>query len=107
MEIPDSFPSLPHRSSEDPWPANIIHAHALLKDAFTHSQYALRTSDNDSHRLRIHSNRIQTRMVPILQALERPAVAQILDIQWTLNATYIFRNIILCLEEAARAMDGM
>jgi hypothetical protein len=46
-------------------------------------------------------------MVPVLQALERPNLAQRLDIQWTWNVTRIFGTLSLCLDEAARAMDEM
>ena len=107
MDIPDSFPRLPHRAPDDTWPASITRAHSLLENGFNHARYALRTSENDSHQLRIHSNRIQTRMVPVLQALERPNLAQRLDIQWTWNVTRIFGTLSLCLDEAARAMDEM
>src|SRR6267154_4939845 len=69
--LPLSFPALPDPiPGELHWSANVIAAHHILSEAYHHAAALLRQEDGDALRLRIHSERIFCRMIPILEAME-------------------------------------
>jgi hypothetical protein len=101
--LPEQFPSLPDCPDHDVWSANALEAYSILQSAYRHGRHALHAGDNDSHRFRIHSDRILNRMLPILEALE----AEVLNHTWVRGVAQILASLAVSLERAAVIMDGV
>lgn len=76
---------------------NIIRAHRIVHNAYQHGWKALYASDSDPHRLRIHSVRLRSRMLPLLLAMETP----LNDEGWTIAVATLLAQLIVSLEESA------
>jgi len=104
MDVPpEHFPPLPEHPENDVWSANTLEAHGILLNSYNHGLRALHAGDNDPHRLRIHSDRILNRMLPILEALE----AELLNYTWVREVAQALAALAVSLERAAVVMDGV
>lgn len=101
--LPEQFPPLPEQPDNDVWSANALEAHSILQNSYNHGLQALRAGDNDAHRLRIHSDRILNRMLPILEALE----PEVLNHEWVHAVARTFAALAVGLERATVVMDGV
>ena len=76
----------------------------VIAATYESSWVALHASDSDPYRLRLHSNRLLTRVLPILQALEREVQG---DQGWLLETAGKIAEVIVALEGQAATADEM
>ncbi|EPQ51350.1 hypothetical protein GLOTRDRAFT_133220 [Gloeophyllum trabeum ATCC 11539] len=100
---PAVFPPLPPSVDGTVWSANVLRAHQILHDAYARASDLLRQEDGDPLRLRIHSERILKRMIPILEALDQ----EVADEHWSSGCAHALAKITVDLERAAFAADGV
>ena len=102
--LPLNFPELPNPPDDEPhWSANVCSAHSILSETYDRATQLLRQEDGDALRLRIHSERIFHRMVPILEAME----PEVNDLDWTSECAHALAGVMAQLETAAFAADGV
>jgi hypothetical protein len=102
--IPTHFPGLPSRAASDsPWGHNICKAHTIISGTYSRATQLLRQEDGDALRLRIHSEKIFKRIIPLLKALE----PEISNTSWITECTHALARVMVSLEEAAYAADGV
>ena len=101
--LPEQFPALPEHPDNGVWSANALEAHGILHSSYNHGHHALQAGDNDPHRLRIHSDHILNRMLPILEALE----SEVLNYAWVKEAARVLAALAVSLERSAVVMDGV
>lgn len=103
-EPPLVFPALPNPlDNELHWTANIVTAHGILSNTYEQATRLLRQEDGDALRLRIHSERIFRRMIPILQAMD----PEVNDPEWVSDCAHALAGVMAQLETAAFAADGV
>jgi len=66
---PFTFPELPSRSSQAPWPADITDGHLAMKATHKAASRALNLDESDPIRLQHYNKQIKTVMLSTLQAL--------------------------------------
>ena len=94
------FPDLPiHRYSA--WAPEVLEAHDMISVAYYQAVQLLRLEDGDPIRLRLHSEQLFCRFLPILTVLEREGM----DGGWVENAAQVLGNLIADLEESAVAIQ--
>lgn len=98
-----SFPVLPPHPDGALWSPNVRQAHDILRDGYLHGEQALRQSDNDAHRLHLHSDKILNRMLPILEALE----PEVMNNEYIKEAAERLAYLGVGLERAAHAIEGV
>lgn len=101
--LPDEFPALPEHFDGGEWSPNVLQAYSLLENSYRYALEALRAGDSDGHRLQLHSEKIQTRMLPILEAME----AEVLNIEWLTASAEALACLVLELEVAASSIEKM
>jgi hypothetical protein len=101
--LPAEFPPLPEHFDNDNWSPNVIQAHSILFDAYSHAFQALNAGDSDAHRLRIHSDRLLNRMLPILEAME----PEVLNPEWVKHGAEALAGLVLELEGSSIAINQM
>ncbi|KAJ6528482.1 hypothetical protein B0H19DRAFT_1274705 [Mycena capillaripes] len=95
--LPEEFPALPPHFDSNVWPPNVVEAHSILNSTYQYALEALYASDNDGHRLQLHSEKIQTRLLPILEAME----PEVLNPEWLKASAEALAGLVLELEVAA------
>lgn len=103
MVPPAQFPGLPLAAANFDWSANVLTAHQLLVDCYDRGMHLLRQEEGDPPRLRLQSEQIYHRMLPILAALE-PEVG---DAAWLEACADAFAKLMVNLEHAATTADGV
>lgn len=98
---PSLFPALPHNN--EGWTLNVVNAHRILCDAFTHARTILRQEDSDPLRFRIVSENLVNNMVPILEGMETDGVAR----EFIEECTHVLGPLVYELEVAALALEGV
>jgi hypothetical protein len=102
--LPAQFPDLPAPAEDErPWRQNVLKAYGIISEAFSRATQLLRQEDGDALRLRIHSEKIMQRMIPLLDALD----SEVHDPNWTSVCTHVLAGVMVALEAAAFAADGM
>lgn len=99
--LPNVFPALPDHFDGGVWSPNVLHAHSLLENTYQYALEALNAGDNDGHRLQLHSEKLQTRMLPILEAME----AEVLNFEWLKAAAEALAGLVLELEVSASSIE--
>ena len=97
------FPSLPDHFEGGCWSTNVVKAHSILSTAYHHAYEVLHASESDTHRLRLHSDRLMSRMFPILDVME----PEVLNQEWLKLAAESMANLYLELEGAALAVENV
>ncbi|KII92778.1 hypothetical protein PLICRDRAFT_172830 [Plicaturopsis crispa FD-325 SS-3] len=100
---PAHFPALPMHPDGTDWNGNIYAAHNIVCETYNQAVQLLRQEDGDPLRLRIHSENIYHRMVPILQALE----PEVFNREWIIEAANSLAAVMTRLERAAYTADGV
>lgn len=95
--LPETFPALPAHPDGENWSNNVTEAHQILDQAYMHAQQAFLAGDSDGHRLRIHSDRLLNRMLPILRALE----PEVMNPDWVKTAAEVLAFLVVELEGSA------
>ena len=103
LNLQSQFPSLPHHfdGPDTEYSANAIAAHEILTETYHCAYRTLQASDNDTHRLRLHSDKIVNRMLPILEAME----PEILNNEWMVASMETLAGLVLELEGTAAAIE--
>lgn len=101
--LPDEFPALPEHFDGEVWSPDVRKAYSLLETAYQYGFEALNAGDNDSHRLRLHSDKLLNRMFPILEAME----AEVLNPQWLKLSAEALAGLVLELEVSAVAIENV
>jgi hypothetical protein len=101
--LPQEFPPLPDHFDGGVWSPNVFQAYTILHDAYQYAFEALNASDNECHRLRLHSEKLLNRMLPILEAME----AEVLNPRWLEDSTVALAGLIIELEASAAAIENM
>jgi hypothetical protein len=102
-DLPSVFPALPDPPDNGFWSGNILRAYSILHDSYAHGTRALNSSDNDSHRLRLHADRILNSKLAILEALEPEVVNPL----WVRTAAHALAGLVVELERASVLIDDV
>ena len=101
--IPAHFPDLPGPlDDKGPWEQNVHKAHTIITDTFSRATALLRQEDGDALWLRIHSERILQRIIPLLEALE----PEVQNPNWIAECAHALATVMVALETSAFAADG-
>ncbi|KAF7351930.1 Integrase catalytic domain-containing protein [Mycena venus] len=103
MVHPANFPALPETPDDFNWNPDVLRAHDILATAYDRAAILLRQEEADPMRLRIHSEQIGQRLLPILEAL----VPELGDEAWINSAATAFGQIFVELERSAAVADGI
>jgi hypothetical protein len=103
MVLPAQFPPLPLTSEEFNWSHDILHAHKIIATAYDRASTLLRQEEGDPLRLRIHSEQVVDKLVPILEAL----VPEVGDQTWLETCANALGELAVKLERSAIIADGM
>lgn len=103
MVHPAAFPSLPLTPEEFNWSPDVLRAHSIIAAAYERASAMLRQEEADPLRLRIHSEQVLNKLVPILEAL----LPEIGDYIWLEAGANALGQITVDLERAAIIADGM
>ena len=95
MARPDLFPDLPGAENYN---GQIIEAHNRIAVSYNAASALLRQETSDHIRLRIHADRLSTRFVPILEALE----VELHNGEWVTEAAAALFNLIDELKASSR-----
>ena len=101
---PDRFFDLPLAIEPS---ANTIRAYNIISGAYNRAHQVLCEQDSDPLRLRIHSERLFNRIVPLLKALEAEVHGLEVGLYWILDCSRIIGSIITELEHAAINAERM
>lgn len=101
--LPDEFPALPEHFDGGVWPPNVLEAYSILENSYQYALEALNAGDNDGHRLQLHSEKIQTRMLPILEAME----IEVLNPEWLKESAEALAGLVLELEVSASSIENV
>ena len=99
MPAPQAFPPIPN---EELWSAEAHEAYIILRDMYHHSRDVLRREENEPIRLNILWSEINSRAVPLLEALQQSGVSE----EWVEAATHRFGQLSVDLKSAETAADG-
>ncbi|KAJ7166739.1 hypothetical protein C8R46DRAFT_265941, partial [Mycena filopes] len=100
---PAEFPDLPLTPEEFHWSADVLQAHEIIRSAYEHAAALLRQEQADPLRLRVHSEQVISKLVPILEAL----VPEIGDQAWLTACATALGQITVDLERGAVLEDGV
>jgi hypothetical protein len=81
----------------------MLSAHEILSNVYSSATQLLCQEDGDTLRLRIHSERIFTRMIPILEAME----PEISNSEWIAESANALAGVMAQLETATFAAEGV
>ncbi|KAF7306246.1 Integrase catalytic domain-containing protein [Mycena indigotica] len=99
--LPHEFPALPAHFDNGIWPPSVLQAHDIVHDAYRYAYEALNAGDNESHRLKLHADKILNCTLPIVRAME----LEILNPQWIEEAEVLVAALGVALEASAAAME--
>lgn len=101
--LPYAFPELPQfLEGEFRWSANVETTHSLLVEAYDRATQLLCQENGDALRLRIHSENIFSRSIPLLEAME----PEVNDFNWVSECAHVLAKVMVQLESAAFAAEG-
>ncbi len=100
---PAQFPDLPDWPAGYFWSAVVQQGHEVIAEAYNHSSQLLRLEDGDPIRLRLQSERLSVRMLPIMQQL----TADVWDRVWGEDCYRALTALIAELDQAAISVDAM
>lgn len=98
---PSELPDLPETPDHFQWGVNVHQAHNIITTAYTRADTLLRQEEADPVRLRVHSDQIANRIIPILEALE-PEVG---DQAWITECAETLGCLMVDLVRAAATAD--
>lgn len=81
-----SLPSLPVHPVNAPWSSNLYHAHQIISDIYRSASDVL-LQEADAIRLKLHTERLTSDVIPILLELERTTRNEGLPIDWLHSCT--------------------
>ncbi|KAK7030025.1 Integrase catalytic domain-containing protein [Favolaschia claudopus] len=103
MVHPASLPLLPDTPDDFNWHPDVLEAYRTLETAYDNAANLLRHEEPDPLRLRVHSEQIVGRLLPIVQAL----VPEVGDEPWIDSVVNSFAQISVDLEHSAAIADGV
>ncbi|KAK7001954.1 hypothetical protein R3P38DRAFT_2648675 [Favolaschia claudopus] len=103
MVHPANFPALPATPGDFNWQPDVLEAHRRLETAYNSAATLLRQEEHDPLRLRIHSDQIAGRLLPIVEAL----VPEVGDEPWIDSVVNSLAQISVDLERSAAIADGV
>lgn len=103
MVHPAQFPALPLTPEEFNWSPDVLQVHNIIVAAYDRASTLLRQEEADPLRLRIHSEQVLDKLVPLLEAL----VPEVGDQTWLEACASALGEIVVELERSALAADGM
>jgi hypothetical protein len=103
MVHPAKFPPLPQTPDNFNWAPDVLQAHQIITVGYDRASALLRQEEGDPLRLRIHSEEILNKFVPILEALE-PEVG---DQPWLETCAHTLGALAVALQRGAAVADGM
>jgi hypothetical protein len=96
-----AFPPLPEHFDNGVWSHNVNEAHHILSEAYEHAINVFNANDNDVHRLRLHSDTLMNRMLPMLSALE----PEVLNEEWIEACATTMAGLVVELEGYAASVE--
>ncbi|KAJ6456832.1 hypothetical protein C8R47DRAFT_1082293 [Mycena vitilis] len=103
MVLPAQFPALPFTPQEFNWSPDVLRAHTIITTAYERASTLLRQEEGDPLRLRIHSEQVLDKLVPILEALE-PEVG---DYGWLEASASALGELTVQLQRSALVAEGI
>lgn len=105
MPRPQVFPDLPVcPPTLASWPAGVLEGYNHICDAYNHASTLLRQEESDPLRLRINSERLLSRSIPLLKAMD----AQMRGCRaWNLSSAGAMIALITELNSAAENADAV
>jgi hypothetical protein len=103
MVFPAQFPPLPRTPEEFNWSHDVLQAHDIIATAYERASTLLRQEEGDPLRLRIHSEQVVDKLVPVLEAL----VPEVGDQTWLKACANALGELTVQLERSATIADGM
>lgn len=100
-----NLPALPPSPAAGAWSVRIHRAHQILVDAYHHASSVLH-SQSDAQRIRIHAETIQADIIPVLFALGETAAAEPVPVNWILDCTSRFGELLVSLHNAEQTQHG-
>ncbi|KAJ7496212.1 hypothetical protein B0H11DRAFT_2385644, partial [Mycena galericulata] len=97
------FPALPRTQDEFNWSPDVLQAHNIITAAYERASVLLRQEEPDPLRLRIHSEQVLNKLIPILEAL----VPEVGDQSWLEAGADALGQITVDLERSAVIADGI
>lgn len=100
--LPDYLPRLPTpltTTSTTSWPANIIHAHQIVSDIYSHALQALHT-DAEKSRLQFHCRALVNDAFPLILAFELGDEEYPVLKEWVYKVAEILMELLQQLQEA-------
>ncbi|KAK6968889.1 Integrase catalytic domain-containing protein [Favolaschia claudopus] len=99
----EELPGLPAHFDGEVWSPNVTQGYHILQNGYKYAYEALNAGDNDTHRLRLHSEKLLNRLFPILDAME----AEVLNSDWIETCAVALAGLILELEDSAAAIANV
>jgi hypothetical protein len=96
------FPSLPGPGPPNQWGYNVIRAHDIISQSYSHSVHVLRREDGDPLRLRYHVQRLQTHIYPIFKQMQHTNLPP----TWLEESAHRLGRLLVELEIAADGADA-
>ncbi|KAJ6491345.1 hypothetical protein C8R47DRAFT_1214733 [Mycena vitilis] len=103
MVHPAQFPALPLTPEEFNWSPAVLEAHNIITTAYDRAATLLRQEEPDPLRLRIHSEQVLDKLVPILEHL----VPEVGDYGWLEDCAAALGELTVGLERSAIIADGI
>ncbi|KAJ7810621.1 hypothetical protein B0H13DRAFT_2384496 [Mycena leptocephala] len=103
MVHPAQFPALPLTPEEFNWSPDVLRAHDIITTAYERPSTLPRQEEPDPLRLRIHSEQIVDKLVPILEAL----VPEVGDQNWLEASAHALGQITVDLQRSAITAEGI
>lgn len=100
---PRKFPPLPPSpfpADQLVWSPSVRQAYNTIQEGYDRAVQLLRLEEPDPLRLRIHSDNLFRRLLPILQSMDEEVGKE-----WTLTAGELLLQLVAELEESANAAD--
>ncbi|KAK6983886.1 Integrase catalytic domain-containing protein [Favolaschia claudopus] len=102
MSYPAHFPELPETPATFNWSPDVLKAHGIINSSYTRAVALLQQEDGDPLRLRVHSDGILSKLVPLLEAL----VPEVGDDDWIALGAHSLGKLMVQLERSAIIADG-
>jgi hypothetical protein len=103
MAHPAQFPALPLTPEQFNWSPDVLQAYGIITAAYNRASELLRQEEPDPLRLRLHSEQVINKLVPILEAL----VPEVGDQTWLEDSAHALGQLTVQLERSAIIADGM
>ncbi len=102
MALPVQFPDLPLASNEFNWSPDVLRAHRIIATAYDRASVLLQREEGDPLRLRVHSEEVVKKLVPLLEAL----VPEVGDQMWLEDSANALGKLTVQLERSAIIAEG-